>query len=274
MCRAAESSLPLLPPRPRGRAGAPGPGPRGSAWGLDPRPLSFCQPGSSLGAQRAEPPATKPAGPRSLGGRRRWAIGQKRAGGRGLRASLQRVLRSRWAGGGTAGLWAWKSEVGGLVSRDQCAPADALRASGEAPGPCAERESAEMVNDRGQAHSPGGGGGDRAARQAIARRDPRRSRGSCSCCTGRPGPHVPPTGPPPCFRARRLEQAGSRLSPSVCSPGPRQAAHSVARLPARSGGRAVAPSVCPLRSALWGGHGGPPRRPGGREMAPPRAPGP
>lgn len=274
MCRAAESSLPLLPPRPRGRAGllvrALGAVPGGST----PAPslsVSLGAPWVHSGPSLPPPSPLAPALWEAGGG---GQLGKNGRGDEGLRASLQRVLRSRWAGGGTAGLWAWKSEVGGLVSRDQCAPADALRASGEAPGPCAERESAEMVNDRGQAHSPGGGGGDRAARQAIARRDLQRSRGSCSCCTGRPGPHVPPTGPPPCFRARRLEQAGSRLSPSVCSPGPRQAAHSVARLPARSGGRPVAPSVCPLRSALWGGHSGPPRRPGGREMAPPRAPGP
>lgn len=38
--------------------------------------------------------------------------------------------------------------------------------------PRAEGESAEMVNDSGQSHSPGGGGGDRAARQASCRMGP------------------------------------------------------------------------------------------------------
>lgn len=55
------------------------------------------------------------------------------------------------------------------MSRDLCVPTGALPVSGEDLGPCAKGESAEMVNDSGQSHSPGAGGGDRTlpARRAA-----------------------------------------------------------------------------------------------------------
>lgn len=111
-----------------------------------------------------------------------------------------------------------------------------------------------------------------------ARRSPDGTRGGAegraAAARGAQVPMFPPLGHLPVSGPGAWSRRAPGSHPPSAARGPARLLTPWPGSPQDPGGRAVAPSVCPLRSALWGGHGGPPRRPGGREMAPPRAPGP